>query len=105
VKPGEVLTCTACGASSAPLHSTGGRRWEDGGALVATWPDATLQRRHEVVTPPLADPLVCLPCHYRALEGLPPAAPGSGAELRELTNCSTPPAKPLPPRGQLGFFG
>jgi hypothetical protein len=82
VKPGDVLVCEACGASSLPLHTTGGRRWEEGGALVATWPDRTLsQGRHEIVDDRVPGVVLCLGCNDRKLDGAPAAAPGSGAAL------------------------
>jgi hypothetical protein len=44
MKPGAIVTCSTCGASSLPLHTTGHRGWEEGGALVETWTNGPFPR-------------------------------------------------------------
>jgi hypothetical protein len=126
VKPGDVLTCGRCGAHSLPLHTTGGRAFEQGGGLICTWPGGTLDTGiHAAVFGSAPTPEVCLPCRHRELAGAPPAAPGSGALLPSPLPLAAgagtdprpedPPASPPPapstsevrsssPRAQLGLF-
>lgn len=98
MKPGDVLECRTCGARSLPLHTTGGRRWEDGGALVCTWPDATIATgRHQIVVGAAPVRGICLGCRYRELAGAPAAAPGSGAALPAPPPLAAAPTEAPPP--------
>ncbi len=75
MRPGEIITCARCGARSEPLHTTGGRRFEEGGVLIATWTKYPYPR-HDVVSGEV--PLeLCLPCDDERL-GFP--APRSARE-------------------------
>ena len=73
LRPGDVVTCTSCGERSEPAHSTGGRRWEEGGALMVTWTHGPY-RRHDASRSDGAPPALCLWCDDRRLgfTGLPP---------------------------------
>jgi hypothetical protein len=44
VRPGDVRTCRSCGASSRPLHDSGGRPYPEGGALIETWTHGPFDR-------------------------------------------------------------
>ena len=75
--PGEIVTCSRCGARSEPLHTTGGRRWEEGGALIVTWTNYA-HPRHDVVSAAGEPPALCLPCDDRRLGFPEPRSAGGG---------------------------
>ncbi len=76
MKPGDVLTCARCGARSEPLHTTGGRRFEEGGALIASWTNYP-HPRHDVVSGAVP-PELCLPCDDERLGINAPWSAGGG---------------------------
>lgn len=107
LRPGDVVTCSACGASSRPAHATGGRRFEEGGALVLSWdaPDGRVRHEAVAVAPPR-----CIWCH--APEVVLPAPRAGVGGSRSLPSPGSPlPAAPACPsplssagRAQLALF-
>jgi hypothetical protein len=92
MNPGDVLTCSTCGARSLPLHTTGGRRFEDGGALVVSW-DHGPNPRHEAAS---VLPTLCLWCDDKRL-GFPPPSPARDAGDGRSSAAA---ARPVPPAGE-----
>jgi len=104
MNPGDVLTCTRCDTRSEPLHTTGGRRFEEGGVLIATWTNYSYPR-HDVVQGEVHAAL-CLPCDDECLgfrdprsdcEGRPAVPQGSGGRAAGVGE----PVAPLERFGQL----
>ncbi len=112
MKPGDVLTCACCGARSEPLHTTGGRRFEEGGALIASWANYP-HPRHDVVQGEVP-PALCLPCDDERLgfppprsarEGRPAVPQGSGGRAAGGGEPAAPLERFAPkPEGQLALF-
>jgi hypothetical protein len=71
MKPGDVVTCTSCGATSAPAHTTGGRSFEEGGAVIVSWTNGPWPR-HDIAA--RVQPTRCCWCDDK-LVGIPPPSP------------------------------
>lgn len=67
MKPGDVVTCVDCGATSAPAHTTGGRAFEEGGAVIVSWTNGPWPRHGTAH----ATPARCGWCEDKA-QGIPP---------------------------------
>jgi hypothetical protein len=71
MRPGDIAVCTECGARSEPAHSTGGRKVEEGGALIITWLNGAFPRHDAARDAPVR----CLWCDDRRI-GFPELVPG-----------------------------
>jgi hypothetical protein len=82
VKPGDVVTCSDCGATAEARWLSAERPWQEGYALRVTWANGPFPR-HEAAT---RSPERCLWCHDRAL-GYPSllSRPGEGGEAWLVT--------------------
>ncbi len=94
MRPGDVVTCAACGARARATFSSGAAAWREGYPVALTWTHGPHPRCHVVTEAPA----LCSWCFERrqALgdDAEPLYRPAPGAEL-EL-----PPAEPAGPPGQ-----
>lgn len=80
MKPGDVVTCTSCGAQAVATFSSGADRWQEGWALALTWTHGP----HPRVEVTHVAPAECLWCHelHQAVPGAEPRyRPAPGATI------------------------
>jgi hypothetical protein len=102
MRPGDVVECDVCGAPSEPAHCTGGRPFDEGGAVIVTWLNGPYPR-HTAARADGTPPSLCLWCDDKRL-GIPPPITvplPPGFRAREAAKPPPPPPPPIsPPAGK-----
>ncbi len=110
MRPGDLVTCTCCGAQARATWSSQVHAWREGDALSLRWTHGP-HPRHQVTH---VTPALCIWCHERRQvlgpDAEPLYRPVPGTELASIQVSLTEsvdsliPPSPPPPRGQLSLL-